>query len=959
MPKSPIVPNRRSLTIGSLNVCSLRNKVDQISTLITQESLDILLLNETWLSTTIDNSEVNVPGYALYRNDRNGRQGGGTAVYIRETIQASFRSDLLESHPELEMCWLEIVAKSRKDKPLLIGTVYRPPLANTDYSEKILDMLDSISTEGLDIVLTGDLNYNYLEEITKRKVVYIENLYSMKQIVTKPTRQVLTKNTETGRLSVSSTLIDVILTTCPGNHTYTHVKDYTISDHNLIKTQLCFQAVHTHKTITFRTYSKFDAQKFQIDLKRLLDSENIVGTASTEEAWNKFKKVFNSVCNDHAPLRTSRMKARKNQWITSELVKEMYRRDHLKDLTMRLKTQESFKEYKAQRNKVTSLVRNAKRAYFHNLVENHTNSSVWNILHEVLPTKYSDQKPTTMSADQFATYFTNVGASISRSFTSQINPTTSQDNNNTTIKAPACLYKFKLTPITTKELKQLMSQLSAKSSNDIIGMDSKLLKISTDIIAPILVYIINLSIEQSVVVPDWKIARVSPVYKGKGSRNEVSHYRPISNVGHIAKLIEKVINSQLTNYLEKHKFISKDQSAYLKGHSTQTSLHKVTEDWYESINDGQIIMACFLDVKKCYDSIDHKILLNKLSSYGICKAELNWFESYLDHRQIVVNYQNHKSHSAELNIGLPQGSALGPTLFNIFINDLTQSVGPAQLNMFADDSLLYVSGENIHDVQRQLQMAINNASNWYNKNRLALNEGKTQIMIIYGNSKEPENPNEIVVNGISIPYVNSTNYLGIILDNKLNFKDHVVNVVSKTKSKLSALRRLRQFLPEKTIHLIYKTKIEPSLEYANTVWLHTSMSNIKLIQRQQNLAARIIKNNFDYENTCSSELVSELKWLTCEKRQHYQSQLLMFKAVNGLAPDYINDIVLFNFETHDYRTRNINNLSLYVPFVKKEQFRNSLQYSGAILWNQLPIQVQSAKSIDSFKKFYYDYINGF
>ena len=147
---------------------------------------------------------------------------------------------------------------------------------------------------------------------------------------------------------------------------------------------------------------------------------------------------------------------------------------------------------------------------------------------------------------------------------------------------------------------------------------------------------------------DWKNARVSPIYKDDGDINDENNYRPISVIGHIAKMVESLVSYQIIDYLESHSFISMDQSAYLKMHSTQTCLHRVIDDWLEHINDGEITGACLLDISKCFDSINHIILLKKLEMYGIIGTELEWFSSYLDGRKQFVNFNNETSESCEM-----------------------------------------------------------------------------------------------------------------------------------------------------------------------------------------------------------------------------------------------------------------------------------------------------------------------
>ena len=212
---------------------------------------------------------------------------------------------------------------------------------------------------------------------------------------------------------------------------------------------------------------------------------------------------------------------------------------------------------------------------------------------------------------------------------------------------------------------------------------------------------------------EWKLARVTPVFKNNGDVDVMSNYRPVSVIGHIAKMVEQLVRSQLVRYLEEHSFITPDQSAYLKGHSTQTSLHRVIDDWLDNINEDQITGVCLLDISKCFDTINHSILLQKLSMYGIKHQELKWFSSYLDNRKQAVLCHNELSCFVDITCGVPQGSVLGPFLFLLFINDISQFTTDGCLtNLYADDSMIYASGDNILQVQQKLQQCVKNISSW-------------------------------------------------------------------------------------------------------------------------------------------------------------------------------------------------------------------------------------------------------
>ena len=915
--------------------------MDQVQHVLTEENFDILMINETWLNSKNDGALLEIPGYTFYRKDRKNQAGGGVGAYVKESANLIYRQDISEMN-DVEQIWFE--SELKPIGQVLIGTIYRPPNSREDYFDKILDVMDCLSSEGKEIVLAGDLNFNCNSE-DHNKIKTIKQMYSMEQIVKSATRSVFKQDSKTGNLTLIESLIDVILTTCNEFHRNTNVKEYNISDHKLVKTQLYAEVLHKHQTVTYRNYKYFNEQAFINELKNSDILQNINSFENTQDAWQAFKDEFTRISNNHAPLRSSRLKIRKNPWIDKEILEMMYKRDGLYKKAKKTKDPNDYRLYRSARNNVTSMIRLKKTHYFETSLTNANGDSatIWKILEQVLPKRKFSQLHTSLTSDELLNHFASVGDNISATFGDY------KSTGTDTVKGES-IYKFEIPEITQTNIEQKLQKLPNYSSLDILNFDTKLLNLAYSHISQPLSDIYNMSLKDQVVINDWKLARVTPVYKGKGSFEDPSSYRPIASVGHLAKVLEKTVNDHLMSYLIKHQFISIDQFAYQKHNSTQTAVHRIVEDLLEAHNEGEYAICCFLDISKCYDTIHHGILFKKLEKYGIKDSELNWIKSYVQNRSFKVNFNRELSKETSMNIGLPQGSTLGPTLFLLFTNDLSQALNEGNLNMYADDAGLYVMDKNEKEAKRKMQVSLDMAAKWYKENRLQLNENKCYIMLI--GSKFKDIDCNFYLNDKVIQKVDSVTYLGLIFDNKLTFQEHADYVVAKGKSKLSCLRKLAKILPEETLCNIYQTKIEPAIDYLGTVWGHTSSTNSAKGQRTQNMAARIIKNNYDFINTRGLDLVYDLKWRDFQQRQQYYNAVLTYKAIHGLVSQHLCNLILFEFETHNHETRGALNMDLAVPMVKKEMFRNSFQYHNINIWNNLPHKLKNAITLDSFKSMY-------
>ena len=406
-------------------------------------------------------------------------------------------------------------------------------------------------------------------------------------------------------------------------------------------------------------------------------------------------------------------------------------------------------------------------------------------------------------------------------------------------------------------------------------------------------------------------------------------------------------------YLETHQFISPDQSAFLKHHSTVTALHKVTDNLLNNIDEGLITCVCFFDIAKCFDSLDHSILLSKLDKYGIRNNTLLWFKSYLSDRTQATFVHNSLSPFLPISTGVPQGSILGPTLFLLFINDLPKYVKCC--NLYADDCMVGCSGNTVPDILVNLQSEVNKLSNWFKANKLSVSLTKSCSMLIGCQQRLKEyvglDTLGITLNNSPLCNKSSYTYLGLELDSTLSWDNAAANVQKKLSSRLAMLQRLSNSMPNVCLRNMYFAFIQPHIGYCLSVYGHTSKSNLNKIQRFQNHAARIVSHNYDY-NISGDVIVTNLGWQNVSQRRDFLTSILLCKCMNGLAPDYLCDSFISVNDVHNRVTRQSVDNVLYIPTARTSYMQKSFQYYGASIWNNIPSFIRNANSLTHFKILY-------
>ena len=543
-------------------------------------------------------------------------------------------------------------------------------------------------------------------------------------------------------------------------------------------------------------------------------------------------------------------------------------------------------------------------------------------------------------SDTFNSHFSTIGPNLANSI-----PTKSGLSHlNYLTKTNST---FELVTTSYSKVLALLRKLNKTKATGLDKIPARLLKDCSDLIATSLCSIFNQSIISGIFPEEWKSAKVTPLFKN-GQRSDPNNYRPISVTPIVAKVFERIIYDQLYDYLTANNLISSCQSGFRSLHSTVTALLEASDNWALNIDKGNVNAVVFLDLKKAFDTVDHNILLSKLEIYGISGTTHEWFKSYLHNRTQRCSVNGFLSDATSLTCGIPQGTILGPLLFIIYINDLPNCLANAVPRMYADDTHLTFASNSNENIECKLNQDLTSVSDWLGANRLTLNKSKTEFMLIgsWQRLRTFDNSPKLVLNDFPIKQVPNTKSLGVFVDEHLTWNAHIVNISKKIASGIGALKRCRSFIPIKTLRYAFSAIVQPHFDYCDIVWGNCNNTLATKLQKLQNRAARILTfSNYDAD---AEPLLERLGWKKLADRRKSHMATMVYKSLNDLAPEYLKAKFVNRSCITDYILRDTTN-KLAVPKPRTNYLKKSFQYSGAVLWNSLPLELRQAKSLSSFK----------
>ena len=498
--------------------------------------------------------------------------------------------------------------------------------------------------------------------------------------------------------------------------------------------------------------------------------------------------------------------------------------------------------------------------------------------------------------------------------------------NPLTHMGPPISQTILLSPVTNIELIRIIQDLkNGAPGYDEIGA-SALKRVSCHVVVP-LVYLCNLSIDQGVFPKELKLANVLPLYK-TDDPFLFNNYRPVSVLSILSKVFERIMYSRMLEYLETYKILINNQFGFRKYHSSYMALMVLMNELITSLENGESVIGVFLDFSKAFDTVDHRIFFNKLEHYGIRGNALSWFQSYLTDRKQYVTYNGATSTKRSIKCGLPQGIILGPLLFLIYINDLFLVCHNCTPILFADDTNLFIRGDDFNHMQDLLNVELSNISQWLITKKISLNVKKTHYMVIT-RIKVAKNNIVIKINDHVISEVHKTKFLGVIIDNKIYWKDHVSYIAGKVSRGIGMMIKAKQYLQKEALLTLYYSFIYPYFTYCNHIWGATYVSNLSKLIRLQNANIRIMCN---VKKLGSVALV--YRELGIFKLTDINKYLIgMFRFCNGHVPVLFNSFFAYNYEFHHDSTRSAQHF--HIPPVKTNLGKTGIRYRGALIWNEL------------------------
>ena len=929
------------LIIGHININSIRNKFEALKSMI-HENLDIFVVSETKIDESFPLNQFKIEGFSKPFRFNRTNKGGGIIIYIRSNIPSKIIKNNLPKN--IEGLFVEINLHNKK---WVIFGGYNPNKAIiSDFLSHVGSSLDILIRNYDNFLLLGDFN----SEMKDEKMKEFCNIYNLQNLIKEPTCY---------KSFLNPTSIDVILTNKSSSFQSSCTIETGLSDHHKMTVTILKTYFKKLKPsiVKYRCYKYFEEFSFKTELKQNLK------TKKDNMKYDDFKNVFMSVLNKHAPTKEKIIRGNNAPFMNKILSKAFMERSKLKNKCNKFPTNENWKIYKKQRNYCVNLLKKEKKEYYNNLniKKFNDNKTFWKTIKPFFSDKQKDfQKDfilidndeiisnDKLVAEKMNNYFMDVIDSLDIEPFIKIDEGESNSNSIEDIidmysNHPSILKikehitineKFSFKETTKNEIQDNIKLLNTKKITVDGDIPSKMLILTNEISSEIITNIYNESKEIQRFPYSLKLADVKPIHK-KSEKTNKENYRPISLLPTISKLFERDMYSQIINYIDKH--LSPFLFGFRKGHSTEVCLNVMLEQWKKALDDKKYVGAILTDLSKAFDCLNHKLLIAKLEAYGFEKKALLYIFDYLSERNQRTKVNSSYSSWREIKYGVPQGSILGPLFFNIFLNDIFLFVDKTKMANYADDNTPYAIESNFENLINVLENETAILLNWFRINEMKSNEDKCKLIIL---NREGD---KIKIGEENITGTKSVKLLGVTIDNKLNFDEHVHKICKKASQKLHALARISKYLDKNKLRVIMKTFIESQFNYCPTTWMFHSRKLNNRINLLHERALRIVYK--DNQLTFRDLLILDKSF--CVHHKNLQKLATeMFKIKNSISP-----VLMLNLFPSIENAYNFRNQRCWEShYVRTVGYgTETLLFRGKKTWQLLPESIKKIKSLAEFK----------
>lgn len=923
------------VAIGYQNVRGLRTKTQELWVAASENNYDIICLTETWLISSILNTEIFPNNYCVFRADREleftGKTRGGGALIA---VNTNFKTTPVFTYTqEFEFILVKIQIKHRS---YFVGVVYIAPNSNLEIYSSFFEMVESLISPGNEkpICILGDFNIREVNEnltnstpslIQLKNFMNIMNLKSINRIENK-----------------FGNTLDLILVS--ENETLRVFREFhPLLPEDDYHPSLCvtIQGTREHQKLgreqgnRYRNYNRANFKLLYESLEKcnwsiLETKENV------NEALDFFYKKFNEILDYCVPM-TTWSKRNYPTWYTKEIICIIKRKEYhmkrrhfseinngeFKDLRalLKKKIRLAYDEYIKQVE--SSISTNSKTfwSFIKQKKSNNQESHCYKLNDIALTTKVE-------IAEAFADHF----KSTFLEQTGEANaPSLQEDLIND-------LDMLDISHVTVQEVLDAIKRLKSKRSAGPDGIPQYVVKGCGDVIAYPISIIINKSLKQKTFPEAWKIARVCPVFKN-GDNGNIKNYRPVSILSILSKVFEDVLHKKIYHHVEK--IVLPQQHGFMRGRSTTSNLINFINYTSTVMDKGGQVDVIYTDMTKAFDKIDHTKLINKLKTFCLSDNLVSFFETYLKNRFQYVHFRGVCSEPYRVTSGINQGSKLGPLLFLLFINDAGSVLKKSEFQFYADDIKLYkeVSCQADSEI---LQSDLNSLVEWGKCNALEFNGEKCESMTI---SRKKCPVNYIYrINDKQLKQVVQKNDLGVIVDCKLTFNAHREKIINRGYRNLGfVMRNTKQFKNIKAVTQVYYSLVRSVLEYAAIVWSPSTKQYTKEIE---NVQAKFLRYLYFFVSKSSAKYVSYRDLIKnfgvdeLELRRNITALRYFHRILNGKTDnkELLQDINIY--------VPAVNNRSQILFYIKK---CNTKHHSNSPL-NRMCQMVNRIPSADIFGK---------